>query len=74
MVVKRIVRLVADAVPVNIAESALVIAFDTLVVMLTFYKTYQLTRQAWSAGVHSALGEIVLRDGEYEYFSLDEHI
>ena len=68
MVVIQASVLVVDTVLVNIVESALVVAFDTLVVALTFYKTYQLTRQARSAGIRSGLGEVILRDGEYRRF------
>ena len=55
---------VINAIPVHTAESALVVAFDTLVVVLTFYKTYRMTRLARSAGIRSGLSEVVLRDGE----------
>ena len=50
------------------AQLVLVIAFDTVVVALTFYKTYQLARDARSAGVRSGLGEVILRDGEFGHF------
>ena len=56
--------LVTDAIPVFTAEAALVVAFDTVVVVLTFYKTYQTTRLTRSVGICSGLSEIVLRDGE----------
>ena len=59
-------RIVIQAVPVTTAQSVLVVAFDTVVVGLTFYKTYQLVRDARSAGVRSGLGEVILRDGELE--------
>ena len=57
--------LFADIFPVAMAQLALVVAFDTLVVSLTFYKTYRLTRDARRAGVRSSLGEVILRDGGF---------
>ena len=53
--------------PVSIAEPIFVLAFDTIVNALTFYKTYRMTRLARSAGVYSSLSEIILRDGELTY-------
>ena len=61
-------RIVIHSVPVSTAQLALVVAFDTVVVGLTFYKTYQLAGDARSAGVRSGLGEVILRDGELERF------
>ena len=55
---------VTNTISVSAAESFLVLTFDTLVFALTFYKTFQLTRDTRNAGIHSGLGEVVLRDGE----------
>ena len=59
---------VANTFLVITAQSALIVAFDTLVVALTFYKTYQLARDARRAGIQSGLGEVILRDGEFGHF------
>ena len=56
--------LAVNVISVATAQSALVAAFDTLVLALTFYKTYRLVGHARSAGLRSDLGEVVLRDGE----------
>ena len=57
-------RKLSLATIVQVAEEALVFAFDTLVVILTFYKTYQLAMMARKAGIHQTLSGTILRDGE----------
>ena len=46
----------------------MVLAFDTLVVGLTFYKTFQLTRLTRRTGTSTGLSETILRDGEPAVF------
>lgn len=47
----------------NTANWSLVLAFDTIVVLLTIYKTYMLTIQMWKFGLKDGLGYIIFRDG-----------
>ncbi len=56
-----------SAASVSTVEACIVLIFDTIVVGLTFARTFKLSRDSKKNGMKNSLSSAVLRDGETIY-------
>ena len=49
------------------AEVITTVVFDAIVFLVTFLRTFVLSRQAKAAGIRNSLSKLILRDGKLSY-------